>query len=159
MSYIKIRYDDFTYEMEKSLTIKNPAYIKAKKFNKDTTGITEKFLLFSIIGDFVLLPRYALGNKYSTNKPNLVPIEIKWQPKIPFSFNKSQSKTISNVMDYYDETTGANIVAETGEGKSAMAVRIITLLKQKTLILCYKDTIIDQWKDIVTGKQIGRAHV
>jgi superfamily II DNA or RNA helicase len=107
---------------------------------------------------FHKVPRYSLGNFNLIGKslkcvfPN-IPIEIKWNNFAKNNdgdavrLNESQEDTVMRTIQMLRKHNGGTLVAETGEGKTTMAINLITRLGLKTLILCHKDLLIDQWRE------------
>lgn len=56
-------------------------------------------------------------------------------------------------LKYLHEWGGATLIADCGAGKTAMALAIASQLKRKTLVLCNRSFLMQQWKHDIQGKE------
>ena len=144
-SFLYIPKKELTAKLKKSLVIKRP-----KNYFDKGNSLPENIVTYKYINEkFVRVPRYAFGNlkdiKYKIKEiNNIYNIDIKFSDKI--KLNESQNETVNQALKSIKEDYGSVIVAEPGEGKTLMAIKIITELKLKTIILVHKDYLINQWK-------------
>lgn len=142
-----------------SLVFENPQYAILENQNLPTKNVPPYYRLYREVKlrqkKYWRLPRYFVNEikkgfrndntiyEYDMRKP------IKINSKLPqgFEYNDSQKETIALTTKYLRNEKGSFICAKPGEGKTVMAIGIICQLKQKTLILVQKDTMIKQWKD------------
>lgn len=105
---------------------------------------------------FIGLPKfYGLSLFGKPKKDNRSKgIEIKQNES--FTFNKTfilrdyQSLCISKTLAQLKEWGGATIIADCGAGKTAMSLNIASQLKQKTLVICNRVFLMEQWKHEIT---------
>lgn len=147
-SHLYITKNYFTDKVKKSLTFKRPR----NYYNNNDNEKSDNIILYRFINKkYIRVPRYSLGNL--SNLKNLVkdnklyPIEINFLNKI--ELNEEQKITIDRSLNYILQELGAVIVAEPGEGKTVMAIKILSELKVKTIILLHKDYLINQWKKAI----------
>lgn len=107
--------------------------------------VTEYKLYRKLGDDTYVLPRYTYGKIPADAEFDLVniPIDIEFSEKI--NLNWSQMFTVRKTQEFLVSELGAIIVGKTGEGKTLMAIKLICMLKQKTLILVQKDSMIQDW--------------
>jgi superfamily II DNA or RNA helicase len=167
MKYIKnflyIPEKEFTLNLEEKLTFRNPNFDSNIKNNISVEGIAEVFILYSKVKSksgkiFYKVPRYALG-QFDPHAEGIkclfphLPIKIEWDKSAvnsdgdPVILNDSQEKTVMQTKHMLLKHNGGTLIAETGEGKTTMAINLITDLGLKTLILCHKDKLIEQWNE------------
>ncbi len=162
-SFLYIPEEEFKISLAEKLTFRNPNYDSNIKHGLPVEGIPEIFELFkkskSKTGKiYYKIPRYAFGTFDPLMKgikclfPH-IPIEIKWNDSAtnndgnPVILNDSQKKTIDETIFMLTNSNGGTLVAETGEGKTTMAIALIARLGLKTLVLCHKDKLIEQWRE------------
>lgn len=162
-SFLYVPEENFSLELKHLLSFENPAYRYAVKNGDKLDGILPEYILYKKmrIHDkiYYRIPKFALGSlnsfeyKDGTNSV-LADIPFKEKPLNrygePFEFNKSQKNTIDVTIELLKKEYGAFIVGQTGEGKSSIAVKIMSEMKQKTLILVHKNSLADQWIETVT---------
>lgn len=157
-SFLYIPEKLFDYKLAKKLVIENPEYDKRLNSGLPLGDMEAVYVLYKKIEKngkvFYRVPRYALGNYSEVLKqcPQLVKGYSEVKEVISFKdssieFNPSQKETIEKTIIMLEKELGAIIVAATGEGKSQIFVKIVSLLGMKTLILVHKDYLINQWKE------------
>ena len=124
----------------------NPVY-KMQKKNKLPITVPETIQMYKKVGGMYLVPRYNTFFDIQEQLANVSELKIKIKSKVVDFYNSSQLKTIKAAKTALLDFGGAVIVAKTGEGKTAMAIKIITELKVKTLILVQRELLINQWKE------------
>jgi len=150
----------FTLYVERSLVFDNPEYFNAIRDGRSTKGISEQIVLYKKVktksGETLYrVPRYTFGSlsefitKYEHKifMPKPSDIDINWKPKKKFILNDSQIETLKKTKEFITKDYSAIIVAKPGEGKTSMAIKLITEFKQKTLILVHKNSLIKQWTE------------
>jgi superfamily II DNA or RNA helicase len=63
-----------------------------------------------------------------------------------------QQRCRSQTLETLDKWGGATIIADCGAGKTLMALSIAVELKRKTLVLCNRSFLMQQWKYDIVGK-------
>lgn len=147
-SYLYIPKTHFDENLQSKLIIKLPDNIY--KYNKEEGS---NLSLYKDIGNgYIRIPRYSITNNLGLliKKHNIeidsdiIPININFNSD-KFILNNSQVKTVSNTLEKIKDDLSAVIVADPGEGKTLMAIKIICELKLKTIVLVHKDYLIKQW--------------
>lgn len=63
-----------------------------------------------------------------------------------------QLKAVENAISTLNTWGGATLIADCGAGKTAMALRIAAELNRKTLVLCNRSFLMEQWRHDIEGK-------
>ena len=110
---------------------------------------TNKFPIYRESSDKLYVPRYYGINKY--NEPQ----EIKLKPPkyINLNFNGNLRDYQENIVETYikhirslpNQQGGGLLEIPCGRGKTVMALKILSILKLKTLIIVHKSFLADQW--------------
>lgn len=150
-------------KVRKDLTFNNPEYVNAMKFGKFISADMPSHLhLFEIEDNNCWVPRgyiyYFLEwmtknkKKYSIRDKTLLlkPQNFKFLGKLrPY-----QEKAIPDLIGY---PCGV-LEAATGSGKTVIAIRMITIRQQPTLIIVHSKELLYQWQDQIqkfTGEECG----
>ncbi|MEI7929378.1 MAG: KamA family radical SAM protein, partial [Verrucomicrobiales bacterium] len=93
----------------------------------------------------VYLPRYYAIEKYGIpkryNHPAGDPIELVFEG----SLRDIQQQTIDATLKIYEQFGGGLISLDTGLGKTVVALKLISLMKVKTLIIVHAEFLLEQW--------------
>jgi superfamily II DNA or RNA helicase len=122
----------------------------------------KKALTIRVDDKFAGFPRYVKNFRIKNDKiiiPRVYAFEkLKWVPKFKEfkthenlgNFNGEmrdyQSKIIKDTTEQFKTFPGVILSIYTGGGKTAMALKLISILKLKTLIVVNKKILSDQWK-------------
>lgn len=72
---------------------------------------------------------------------------------IDVSFTKDlfshQETIVHSALDILHEWGGTTIIADCGVGKTGMALYLLAALKRKTIVICNRTILMDQWKDSI----------
>ena len=123
--------------------IKNDLYVKPIE-NPNFPSNETKFPVFRMSKNKIYLPRFYGLEKFGPPLKSVLysgePIDLEFTGKI----REIQQRTI-------DATVEANfcglISLDTGLGKTVVALKLISLMKVKTLIVVHADFLLDQWKE------------
>lgn len=100
--------------------------------------------VFRISKSKVYLPRY-----YGIEKYGLVKNTIEFYQNCNLEFNGNirdiQQQTIDATLKTLDQFGGGLISLDTGLGKTVVALKLISLLKVKTLIIVHAEFLLEQW--------------
>lgn len=147
-SYLYIPKNFFTKNLQEKLIVKLPENIYSYKKEEGSN-----LALYKDIGNgYIRIPRYSISDNLGKliEKHNividneLIPIEINFNDD-KFKLNNSQIITVNKTINNIKTDLSSVIVADPGEGKTLMAIKIICELKLKTIVLVHKDYLIKQW--------------
>ena len=124
--------------------IRNELYVKPIE-NPNFPTNEKEYPVFRMSKSKIYLPRYYGITKYSQPKKNvLVDGET-----INVTFNgllrDIQETTIDAILKNYEEYGGGLVSLATGLGKTVVALKLISLIKRKTLIIVHAEFLLEQW--------------
>lgn len=125
-------------------------------------GISDEFpLSFIHPSGFIGLPKfYGLSlfgapQKDNRSKDNIINIKFNFDKKL----RDYQEICVQNTLKSLHEWGGATIIADCGAGKTAMSLNICCQLQVKTLVICNRLFLMEQWKSEIEiwipGASIG----
>jgi superfamily II DNA or RNA helicase len=124
--------------------IRNELYVKPIE-NPNYQSNVNAYPVFRISKSKVYIPRYYGIEKYGFPLKN----NLSENNKIDISFSGTlrpvQEKTIEETLKIYSEYGGGLVSLDTGLGKTIVALKLISLMKQKTLILVHAEFLLEQW--------------
>lgn len=91
---------------------------------------------------FYGLSLFGAPTKDTRRKHSHIQIEFKKDRKL----REYQEKCVQQTLEKLEEWGGATIIADCGAGKTAMSLNLVTQLKVKTLIICNRLFLMEQWK-------------
>ena len=91
---------------------------------------------------FYGLSLFGLPTKDTRRKNSQILIQFKEDRKL----REYQEKCVTQTLEKLQEWGGATIIADCGAGKTAMSLNLVTKLKVKTLIICNRLFLMEQWK-------------
>ena len=114
-----------------------------------STEDVEPYKLYKENPDKIYVPYYYGINKYG--KPDIDKLVKPTAINVAFSLERKMrpyQDDIINKYIHYAKTSGGGIISVgCGRGKTVMALKIIELLKVKTLILIHKEFLKNQWEE------------
>ena len=117
-----------------------------KKFSVSYTNLNKP--------DWIGLPRFYGLSLFGNAKKDIRSQGL--QANIKELYNRPlrdyQLRAQSDALKTLNEWGGATIIADCGAGKTAMALSIAAKLNRKTLVLCNRTFLMQQWKQDVEGK-------
>lgn len=127
--------------------------------NPNNIGNVQPFPVYRISKSKVYLPRHYGFENYGPAKKNGIP---QWEP-IDLEFNGTlreiQTQTIDASLAAFEKHGGGLVSLDTGLGKTVVALKLISLLKVKTLIIVHAEFLLEQWvariKQFLPGARIG----
>ena len=137
--------------IQKVFTIENPKFEEAEKYGRYTGDIDEYIYLYEDTESGIIFPRGWTRNALKLlqdkgiepeivdNRRALEPIEFKFRGML----RDYQQKAVQDVIKRGFGVLGA----PTGSGKTIMALKIIAVRKQPTLILVHSRELLNQWRD------------
>ena len=79
-------------------------------------------------------------------------LEIHLEFKMDRPLREYQETATQAALKSLKEWGGATIIADCGAGKTAMALKIASLIQRKTLVLCNRSFLMEQWRHDIEGK-------
>lgn len=141
--WVKIADDD----LFKSVWFK---YLDCKPISKQ--GDNEPFpVYYNHPLKFIGVPKFfglsLFGKPKKDNRSFGLPIdENKFKFLETFVLRDYQKLCIEKTINQLKEWGGATIIADCGAGKTAMSLNIASVLKKKTLVICNRVFLMEQWK-------------
>lgn len=141
----------FTQMIFQELTIKNPAYMEAIRFQRSTIGITREIKLFQETMKHIIIPRgylFQLIKKLKAMKITYIfndeTISLDTHFPIPSATLRTyQNDAIIKALKYRQGV----IVSPCGSGKTVMGIFFITLAQQRTLWITHTKDLLFQTID------------
>ena len=123
--------------------IKSDLYVKPIE-NPNFQSNETAYPVFRISKSKIYTPRYYGLQKYGEPVKTVlregIPIDVEFQGTIRPIQQETIDKTFVN-----GEIVSGLISLDTGLGKTVVALKLISLLRQKTLIIVHADFLLDQW--------------
>jgi superfamily II DNA or RNA helicase len=124
--------------------IRNDLYVKPIE-NPNFPTNESSYPIFRMSKTKIYLPRYYGITEYSTPKTNT----IGNGETIDVSFNGSlreiQETTIRETIKNFEDHGGGLVSLDTGLGKTVVALKLVSIMKTKTLVLVHAEFLLDQW--------------
>ena len=126
--------------------------------NPNFLGNSIAFPVYRLSKNKIYLPRY-----YGIEKYNQCINHLKSSEPINVTFNGTlrdiQEHTIKETLIAFEKFGGGIISLDTGLGKTVVALKLINLMKQKTLIVVHAEFLLEQWvariKQFLPDARIG----
>ena len=141
----------FLENIKTELTVKpieNPNFLKS----------SIAFPVYRLSKNKIYLPRYYGIEQYGTTKhfyPEPEIINLKFNGEL----RELQQTTITKTLIAFEKYQGGVISLDTGLGKTVVALKLISLMKQKTLIVVHAEFLLEQWvariKQFLPDARIG----
>ena len=112
----------------------------------NNTSNEKRFSLLLESPKKLYLPRFYGINKFGNNYTN----KIEEGEDINLKFNGEMREEQKPIIDLYmkkSETGGGLISLKCGGGKTVLSLKIIELLKKKTIVVVHKDFLMTQWRE------------
>ena len=138
--------------------IRNELYVKPAE-NPNFPSNESSYPVFRISKNSIYLPRYYGITEYSKPGANVLgdgePINVTFNG----SLRPIQETTISETVKNFELFGGGLVSLDTGLGKTVVALKLISIMKTKTLVLVHAEFLLDQWveraKTFLPGARIG----
>ena len=138
-------------------SIKEELYVKPLE-NPNFQG-SDPFPVFRVSKSKIYLPRHYAFEKYSTAKKNLLPQGQSIDLNFEGTIRDIQQQTIDATLIAFEKYNGGLVSLDTGLGKTVVALKLISMLKVKTLVVVHAEFLLDQWaeriKQFLPGARIG----
>jgi superfamily II DNA or RNA helicase len=130
------------------------------KLKKQLTSIRKNYqnpkkkeikVFYREIGDLIYVPRFwaiKYIETYRLNKEWLRPIQGDYHisGSLQQTTERPQISVFNKTIDQLQTLGGASVILPPGTGKTNIAIAIALALKQKTLIICFNNFLIEQWR-------------
>ena len=140
---ITLSNEDSLNEIKKELTFIE----KETSYNENKPKI--KIKCYKLIKDDPL--SMYVPRAYGIKRFGYVPHDYTLAQDVSLEFHgtlrENQQMIVNDTMNYFktQENTGGILNVSTGQGKTVMALKLITLLQAKTIIFVNKQMLLDQW--------------
>ena len=147
-SLVKSKFSDQELlELKKELTVKpfiNSQYNEQPKI----------FPVYVENDTKIYLPRYFGFQKYGLPDKDKLDNGLSINLKFSGSLRSKQIPIVTAYLKATEDSGGGIISVGCGEGKTVIALNIISRLKRKTLVVVHKDFLLNQWKERILGDPI-----
>lgn len=156
---------------EDLLFLKNDLHVKPQNFSiKSNASDSNPFSVFRENDKKIYIPRFYGIERYGLPKK----CDISYGEDIQVNFTKSlreyQTNIVNVYMDYVNKPVynsadscngyGGILEVPCGRGKTVMALKIISLIQKKTLIIVHKEFLMNQWieriEEFLPGTRVGK---
>jgi superfamily II DNA or RNA helicase len=101
--------------------------------------------VFRISKTRIYLPRYYGLTEYGDAKKNSIPPGTHIDLNFVGTLREVQQKTIDETFKIFDSVGSGLISLDTGLGKTVVALKLISLVKLKTLVVVHAEFLLEQW--------------
>ena len=139
--------------------IRSELYVKPLENPNFDFGESREYPVFRLSKTRIYLPRYYGLTEYGVPLKNSVP------PGTPIDINfignlrEVQQTTIDETLKAFDASGGGLVSLDTGLGKTVVALKLISLMKLKTLVIVHAEFLLEQWieriKEYLPTARIG----
>jgi superfamily II DNA or RNA helicase len=137
--------------------IRKDLYVKPIE-NPNFQG-SDPFPVFRMSKTKIYLPRFYGTEKYNLPKKNTLPPGQTINLNFEGSLRDIQQQTIDATIKTFEEYGGGMVSLDTGLGKTVVALKLISIMKVKTIILVHAEFLLEQWaeriKQFLPGARIG----
>lgn len=105
------------------------------------------FPVFRISKTSIYLPRFYALEKYGIPKKNTIADGESINLNFTGTLRDIQEQTIESTLKAFETHGGGLVSLDTGLGKTVVALKLISLMKVKTLIIVHAEFLLEQWKD------------
>ena len=123
--------------------------LTVKPFNKFAEN-TESYPVFEENTRKMYLPKVYALNKLGKPDKYKVPEGDTIDLKFNGSVRENQKKAIDSSLSTLKSTGGGLLVLPCGYGKTCIALYLISQIKKKTLVICHKEFLVEQWKERIS---------
>ena len=123
-----------------------------KPYTFDMTGFNDKskeednsYNIYTESDKYYTVPRYWGINHFGPPVENRIPSGLDINVEFKGEMRDYQLDIVKKYMKVVGDQGGSLVCLKTGGGKTVVALYIISLLKKKTIVLCHKSFLMDQW--------------
>jgi len=139
--------------------IKNDLTVKPIENPNFSFGENTGFPVYRISKSKIYLPRFYGITNYGQPKKTTVSLGTPINLTFSGSLRDIQQQTIDATLKAFDKHGGGLISLDTGLGKTVVALKLIELMKVKTLIVVHAEFLLEQWKarieQFLQGARVG----
>jgi superfamily II DNA or RNA helicase len=140
-------------------TIRRELYVKPIENPNFDFGENKEFPVFRMSKTKVYLPRYYSFLEFGAAKKSSIPPGESIDLKFNGTLREVQQTTIDETLKAFKTHGGGLISLDTGLGKTVVALKLIELMKTKTLIIVHAEFLLEQWveriKEYLPQARIG----
>ena len=116
------------------------------------SSIFDSFFTYRENKDYIIIPRFYGYTKWNLDPRNFKNKELGKDIDIDYTkqLRENQTPIINTALEKLNTVGGIVISAPCGEGKTAMALNLVCVLKKKTLIIVHNENLLDQWRERIS---------
>lgn len=142
--------DALRKQLTDELTIDNPAYIEARRFNRWTGNIPKRLKCFELKADGSLITPRGFSHRAASFVERCdIDDQTRELPEISFESSPTLRDYQETAFDAAMKYRFGVISAPTGSGKTVMALALVAARKQPTIIIVHTKELLNQWRDRV----------
>ena len=123
--------------------------LTVKPFNKFVDNV-ESYKVYEENMKKMYLPKFYALDKFGEPDKKKVPEGDDINLKFCGSIRENQQKAIDSSLSTLKSTGGGLLVLPCGYGKTCIALYLISLIKKKTLVICHKEFLVEQWRERIS---------
>ena len=123
--------------------------LTVKPFNNFAEN-TESYPIFEENTRKMYLPKFYALDKFGEPDENKVPEGDDINLEFCGSIRENQQKAIDSSLISLRTTGGGLLVLPCGYGKTCIALYLISQIKKKTLVICHKEFLVEQWRERIS---------
>jgi len=124
--------------------IRRELYVKPLE-NPNFESNVKEYPVFRMSKTKVYLPRYYGITEYGAPKKNSILPGESIDLNFVGTLREVQQTTVDETLKSFDSVGGGLISLDTGLGKTVVALKLISLMKKKTLIILHAEFLLEQW--------------
>ena len=138
--------------------IRSELYVKPLENPNFQSNINE-YPVFRLSKTRIYLPRYYGLTEYGAPLKNSIPPGTPIDISFIGNLREVQQTTIDETLKAFDASGGGLASLDTGLGKTVVALKLISLMKLKTLVIVHAEFLLEQWieriKEYLPTARIG----
>ena len=153
-------------DLNQTLQFSNPKWLENQRLGRWNRGVPKTLKFFKRIkGGSLVIPRGYMRQLVLLSRKHEITLEIddkrRLLPEIPFVFQGNLKPYQVEAVDIMSAKDFGTLSAPTGSGKTVMALSLIALRRQPTLIIVHTKDLAYQWIDRIgtflkiPGQEVG----
>lgn len=139
--------------------IRRDLYVKPLENPNFDFGDSKEYPVFRLSKTKIYIPRYYGITEYGIPLKNSVPPGTPIDLNFVGSLREVQQTTIDETLKAFESVGGGLVSLDTGLGKTVVALKLISLMKLKTLVVVHAEFLLEQWieriKEYLPNARIG----
>ena len=139
--------------------IRRELYVKPLENPNFDFGDSKEYPVFRLSKTKIYIPRYYGITEYGIPIKNSVPPGTPIDLNFVGSLREVQQTTIDETLKAFESVGGGLVSLDTGLGKTVVALKLISLMKLKTLVVVHAEFLLEQWieriKEYLPNARIG----